>query len=60
MKATDILLFFGLDVHGRTMVYHVSIESPAIIYENNSACVVQIETSRITLINILLLNCFIP
>jgi hypothetical protein len=39
----DILLFFGLEVHGRTMAYHGSIESPTIIHEDNSACVIQME-----------------
>jgi hypothetical protein len=47
MMATDILLFFGLEIHGRTMVYHSSIESSTIIYEDNLACVVQMETCYI-------------
>ena len=45
MMTIDILLFFGLEVHGRTMVYHGSIESPTIIHDDNSACVIQMETS---------------
>jgi hypothetical protein len=44
MMAIDILLFFGLEVHGRTMAYHGSIEPPTIIYKDNWACVVQMET----------------
>jgi hypothetical protein len=47
MMAVDILLFFGLDVHGRTMLYHGSIEPPTIIYKDSWACVVQIETGYI-------------
>jgi hypothetical protein len=47
MMAIDILLFFGLDVHGRTMLYHGSIEPPTIIYKDNWACVVQMETGYI-------------
>jgi hypothetical protein len=47
MMNVDILLFFGLEVHGRTMAYHGSIESPAIIYEDNWACVVQMGTCYI-------------
>jgi hypothetical protein len=43
----DILLFFGLEVHGRTMTYHGSIEPPTIIYKDNWACVVQMETGYI-------------
>jgi hypothetical protein len=31
----DILVFFGLDVHGRIMLYHGSIEPPTIIYKDN-------------------------
>jgi hypothetical protein len=44
MMTLDILLFFELEVHGRTMSYHGSIESSTIIYEDNSTCVVQMET----------------
>jgi hypothetical protein len=47
MMIVDILLFFGIEVHGRTMVYHGLIESPTIIYEDNLACVVQMETCYI-------------
>jgi hypothetical protein len=47
MMTVDILLFFGLEVHGRTMAYHGSIESSTIIYENNSACVVQMKIGYI-------------
>jgi hypothetical protein len=43
MMSVDILLFFGLEVHERTMAYHGSIESPMIIYEDNSACLVEME-----------------
>jgi hypothetical protein len=35
MITLDVLLFFGLEVHGRTMSYHGSIESPTIIYKDN-------------------------
>jgi hypothetical protein len=47
MKAIDVLLFFGLEVHWRTVSYHGSIEPPTIIYIDNWACVVQIETDYI-------------
>jgi hypothetical protein len=47
MMTVDILLFFALEVHGRTMTYHDSIESSTIIYEDNSACVVQMESGYI-------------
>jgi hypothetical protein len=47
MTTLDILLFFGLEVHGRTISYHGSIESSTIIYEDNSTCVVQMETGYI-------------
>jgi hypothetical protein len=47
MMDIDILLFFGLEVHGRTMMYHGSIESLTIIYEDNLACVVHMETGYI-------------
>jgi hypothetical protein len=57
----DILLFFGLEVYGRTMTYYDLIESSTIIYEDNLACVIQMETCYIrSNKNILLLNCFIP
>jgi hypothetical protein len=35
MMTIDILLFFGLEVHGRTTAYHGSIEPPRIIYKDN-------------------------
>jgi hypothetical protein len=35
MMAIDILLFFGLEVHERTMAYHGSIEPSTIIYKDN-------------------------
>jgi hypothetical protein len=35
MMAIDILLFFGLEVHERTMTYHGSFEPPTIIYKDN-------------------------
>jgi hypothetical protein len=35
MMAIDILLFFGLEVHGRTISYHGSIEPLTIIYKDN-------------------------
>jgi hypothetical protein len=35
MMTIDILLFFGLEVHGRTMAYHGSTEPPRIIYKDN-------------------------
>jgi hypothetical protein len=47
MMTLDILLFFELEVHGRTMSYHGPIESSTIIYEDNSTCVVQMETCYI-------------
>jgi hypothetical protein len=47
MTTIDMLLFFGLEVHGRTMAFHGSIESPTIIHEDNSTCVVQMETCYI-------------
>jgi hypothetical protein len=48
MMTIDILLFFGrLEVHGRTMAYRGSIEPPTIIYKDNWACVVQMETGYI-------------
>jgi hypothetical protein len=34
-------LLFGIEVHGRTIAYLGSIESSTIIYEYNSACVVE-------------------
>jgi hypothetical protein len=43
----DILLFFRWEVHRRTISYHGSIESPTIIYKDNWACVVQMETCHI-------------
>jgi hypothetical protein len=46
MMAIDILLFFGLEVHERTMAYHGSIEPSTIIYKDNWACVVQMETRK--------------
>jgi hypothetical protein len=45
MMTIDILLFFGLEVHWRTISYHDSTESPTIIHKDNRACVVQMETS---------------
>jgi hypothetical protein len=47
MMTVGILLFFGLEVHGRTMTYHDSIESSTIIYDDNSTRVVQMETGYI-------------
>jgi hypothetical protein len=47
MMTIDILLFFGLEVHGWTMAYHGSIEPPTIIYKDNWACAVQMETGYI-------------
>jgi hypothetical protein len=47
MMTINILLFFGLEVHGRTMAYHGSIEPPTIIHKDNWACVVQMETGYI-------------
>jgi hypothetical protein len=35
MMAIDILLFFGLEVHWRTISYHDSTESPTIIHKDN-------------------------
>jgi uncharacterized membrane protein SpoIIM required for sporulation len=35
MMAIDILLFFGLEVYWRTMLYHGSIEPPTIICIDN-------------------------
>jgi hypothetical protein len=35
MMAIDILLFFGLEVHWRTISYHGSIEPPIIIHKDN-------------------------
>jgi hypothetical protein len=46
MTTIEMLLFFGLEVHGRTM-YHGSIEPPTIIYKDNWACIVQMETGYI-------------
>jgi hypothetical protein len=46
MMTIDILLFFGLEVHGRTMAYHGSIEPPTIIHKDNWAYVVQMETGN--------------
>jgi hypothetical protein len=40
-------LFFGLEIHGRTMAHHGSIESPTVIHKDNLACVVQMETCYI-------------
>jgi hypothetical protein len=47
MMTLDILLFFRREVHRRTISYHGSIESPTIIYKDNWACVVQMETCHI-------------
>jgi hypothetical protein len=47
MMTVNILLFFGLEVHRRTMTYHGSIEPPTIIYKDNWACVVQMKTCYI-------------
>jgi hypothetical protein len=35
MMTIDILLFFGLEVHGRTMAYHGSNKPSTIIYKDN-------------------------
>jgi hypothetical protein len=34
MMNIDISLFFGLEVHGRAMAYHGSMEPPIIIYKD--------------------------
>jgi hypothetical protein len=44
MTTIDMLLFFGLEIHGRTMAHHGSIESPTVIHKDDLACVVQMET----------------
>jgi hypothetical protein len=35
MLTLNVLLFFGLEVHRRTMACHGSIEPPTIIYKDN-------------------------
>jgi hypothetical protein len=61
MITIDILLFFGLEVHGRTMSYHGSIESTQLSIRIIEFVLFRWKQviSGATLISILLLNCFI-